>query len=416
LRQLTRHDRSESRHAGKSAGSHTGAHLKYFPLVWAALWRKPVEAALVWLAVTAAFTLFGLMAGLHVTYDHMIATSRMDRLDVNARFPFADPHGILLPIALRDQIERIPGVSAVGSYYWLRGYYQDPHKNARVIAVDRNMRAAWSELPLSAAQWHRLLATPTAIFVSREPAARLGLAAGDTFPLIAAPGLRADGATSWEFHVLGIVPDDRRIGAFILGNYGYLDRSRPLQDQGYVWGFRVAVRDAAHADEVSFAIDRHFANSSTPTLTIPDKTNTLYAVNSGFSLASRTWLIAGAGIFMILLLTANGIAQSVRERTPEFAVLETVGYPATNLMALVFAEALIPCLMGALLGTGLAGVLTRMPTPYLPHDFSGIPTPTLSPLVLGWSIGCALLLAAVSAVTPMLRLRRICVSDALAGR
>lgn len=360
--------------------------------------------------------LFGLMAGLHVTYDHMVATSRMDRLDVNTRFPVAAPHGILLPIALRDQIERIPGVSAVGSYYWLWGYYQDPHKRARVIAVDRNMRAAWSELPLTSAQWKRLFATPTGVFVSQEPAARLGLAAGDTFPLIAAPGLRADGSTSWEFHVLGIVPDDRRIGAFILGNYGYLDRSQPTQNQGYVWGFRVAVRDAAHADEVSFAIDTHFANSSTPTLTIPDRTNMLYAVNSGFSLARRTWLIAGAGVFMILLLTANGIAQSVRERTPEFAVLETLGYPATSLMALVFAEALVPCLAGALLGTGLADVLTRMPTPYLPHDLSGIPTPTLSAQVLAWAIGCALVLAALSAMTPMLKLRQIRVSEALAGR
>jgi putative ABC transport system permease protein len=356
------------------------------------------------------------MAGLHVTYDRMVANSRMDRLDVNARFPYASPRGLLLPIALRDQIERIPGVSAVGSYYWLWGYYQDPHKKARVIAVDRNMRAAWSELPVTRAQWHRLFVTPTGVLVSREPAARLGLAAGETFPLIAAPGLRADGAASWEFHVLDIVPDDRKAGAFILGNYGYLDRSLPLQNQGYVWGFRVAVRDAAHADEVSFAIDTHFANSSTPTLTIPDRTNTLYAINSGFSLARRAWLIAGAGIFMILLLTANGIAQSVRERTPEFAVLETLGYPSTRLMALVFAEALIPCLAGALLGTGLADVLTRMPTPYLPHDFSGIPTPTLSPQVLGWSVGCALLLAAASAMIPMLRLRQISVTDALAGR
>ncbi|MGH8320244.1 MAG: hypothetical protein ACREUL_20135 [Steroidobacteraceae bacterium] len=240
--------------------------MKYFPLVWSALWRKPVEAILVWLAVTAAFALFGLMVGLHVTYDRLIESSRMDRLDINARFPSASPRGVLLPIALRDQIARIQGVSAVGSYYWLWGYYQNPHKIARVIAVDRHMRAAWSELPLIPAQWDRLFAMPTGVFVSRAPAARLGLRAGDTFPLITAPGLRADGTATWEFHVLGIVPDDPRIGAFILGNYGYLDKSRPLQDQGLVMGFRVAVRDAAQADEVSLRIDRHFANSSTPTL------------------------------------------------------------------------------------------------------------------------------------------------------
>lgn len=390
--------------------------MKYFPLIWSALWRKPIEAVLVWLAVTAAFTLFGLMAGLHVTYDHLIAASRMDRLDVNARFPGASPKGLLLPIALRGQIARIRGVSAVGSYYWLWGYYQIPARRARIIAVDEPMRAAWSELPLTSRQWDRLFATPTGVFVSRQPAARLGLKAGDAFPLITAPGLRADGAQAWEFHVLGVVPDDPRIGAFILGNYAYLDLSRPLADQGLVWGFRVAVAGGAQGDEVSLRIDRRLANSGTPTLTIPDKTSTLYAINSGFSLARKTWSIAGAGIFMILLLTANGIAQSVRERTPEFAVLETLGYPDTSLMALVLAEAVIPCLAGAVLGTGLADLLTRFPARYLPSDFSGIPKPTLAPEVLAWSLGCALLLAGASALAPMLRLRRLSVTDALAGR
>ena len=84
------------------------------------------------------------MAGLHVTYDHLIASSRMDRLDVNARFPGASPKGPLLPIALRQRIARIAGVSVVGSYYWLWGYYQNPHNRARIIAVDSPMRAAWA--------------------------------------------------------------------------------------------------------------------------------------------------------------------------------------------------------------------------------------------------------------------------------
>jgi len=119
---------------------------------------------------------------------------------------------------------------------------------------------------------------------------------------------------------------------------------------------------------------------------------------------------------MILLLTANGIAQSVRERTSEFAVLETLGYPDTSLMALVFAEAFIPCLAGAAVGTGLADLLTWLPVSYLPQDFSGIPQPSVSAEVLAWSVACALLLAAVSAMAPMLRLRRISVTDALAGR
>jgi putative ABC transport system permease protein len=181
-------------------------------------------------------------------------------------------------------------------------------------------------------------------------------------------------------------------------------------------GFRAAVRDAAQANDIGVRIDRRFTNSSTPTITIPDRVNTENFVNSTSSVSSRTWPVAGAGIFMILLLTANGIAQSVRERTTEFAVLEALGYRDVTLMALVFVEAAIPCLAGAIVGTGLAAVLTRLPTRYLPPDLASLTKPTPSWMVLAAAVGCALLLAFVSAVIPMRRLRHLSVTDALAGR
>jgi putative ABC transport system permease protein len=390
--------------------------MKYLPLVWAALWRKPAEAALIWLAVTACFTLLGLMIGLHATYDRLIDSARMDRLDVNARFPGASATGVLLPIAVRDRIARVDGVSAVGLYYELWGYYQDPHKRARIIAVDDNMRAAWSELPVTPAQWDRLFATRSGVLVSRAPAARLGLKEGDTFPLITPAGARADGAPSWEFRVLAVVPDDPRTGSYILGNFGYLDEARPAARQGYAMGFRVAVRDPARGVAIGLEIDRGLANSSTPTITIPDRANKVNEVSSAISVSSRTLPVAAAGAFMILLLITNGVAQSVRERMPEFAVLQTMGYRPRVLMALVFAEVAIPCVAGALVGIVLAVVLTRLPLDYLPSDLADIPKPTFSWMVLAWILGCALLLALASAVIPSRRLQRLSVTDALAGR
>ena len=134
--------------------------MKYFPLIWSAIWRKPTEAVLVWLAVTASFTLFGLMVGLHASYDRVIATARLDRIYVNARFPGASATGILLPIGARDEVARVNGVSAVAAAYYLWGYYQEPYKRARIRAVDEHMRLAWPELPLTPAQWDQLVATP----------------------------------------------------------------------------------------------------------------------------------------------------------------------------------------------------------------------------------------------------------------
>jgi putative ABC transport system permease protein len=390
--------------------------VKYLPLVWSALWRKPAEACLIWLAVTASFTLFGLMIGLHATYDQLIENSRMDRLDVNARSPGASATGVLLPLALRDWIARVEGVSAVGSYYELRGYYREPSKGVRIIAVDENMRSAWSELPVTPAQWDQLFATRSGVLVSRGQAERLGLAEGDTFPLITPPGTRADGAPSWEFRVLAVVPDDPRTGRYILGNFSYIDQARPAGQQGYAMGFRVAVRDAARGTAIGLAIDKGLANSSTPTITIPDRANKINEVNSAISVSSRTGPIAGAGVFMILLLIANGVTQSVRERIPEFAMLQTLGYRPRMLMALVFAEVAIPCVAGALVGIALAVMLTRLPAHYLPSDLNEMPKPTFSWMALAWVLGCALLLALASAVIPSRRLQRSSVTDALAGR
>ena len=390
--------------------------VKYVPLVWSALWRKPGEAVLIWLAVTASFTLFGLMVGLHATYGRLIDKSRPDRLYVDERFPSASPTGGLLPFAIRDEIARVEDVSAVGALFDLWGYYQNPQRRARIVAVDEHMRAAWPELPLTAAQWEQLLATPTGVFMSRSPARRLGLKAGDTLPLITSPGSRADGAVAWEFQVLGVVPDLPDGSPIILGNLSYVDMSRPIEGQGYAQEFRVAERDAQQANQVSLRIDRRMANSSTPTITIPDRVAEVDAVNSGISVASKTWPVAGAGIFMILLLTANGIAQSVRERTPEFAVLKTIGYRVETLMALVFAEVAIPCLSGAILGMALDTVLVKLPGHYLPAALADLHKPTVSLAVCAAAIGCALLLALTSAVIPMVRLRHLSVTDALAGR
>ena len=108
--------------------------MRYFPLVWAALWRKPAEATLIWLAVTVSFTLFGLMLGLRATYDRLIESSRMDRLYVNARFANISPMGILLPFALRDQIAHVEGVSAVSSVLVTRSALSAP---SLLVAVSR---------------------------------------------------------------------------------------------------------------------------------------------------------------------------------------------------------------------------------------------------------------------------------------
>ncbi|HLB97620.1 MAG TPA: ABC transporter permease, partial [Acetobacteraceae bacterium] len=120
---------------------------------------------------------------------------------------------------------------------------------------------------------------------------------------------------------------------------------------------------------------------------------------------------------MVLFLTSNAIGRSVRERVPEFAVLKTVGFHDVQLLALVFIEAVIPCVLGAVLGTGLAMLLGRWSAHLLPQYLTRMLTTSLATLpVLALAVTLAVLLALASSAMPMLRLRRLSVADALAGR
>lgn len=390
--------------------------MKLWPLVWAALWRRPLETLLVWLATTAAFALLGLMVGLYVHTQRIVGEQRMDRLFVVMRFPDQPYTG--LPIVLKNQIAGLDGVIGVGTSHNVFGYHIDPHDGAGVMAVDEGILQGWPEAPLTAAQLQNLLATPDGIYVSRKAAAHWSLRRGDRFSLTVSPSIRADGNPTWVFEVLDIIPDAPIWnGNLILGNYHYIDNAEPPDNQGQGNSFFVAVKDATRGIEISHNIDRHFANSGSPTFSVPQREDAEGLVNSNVNIAAVTLAVGGAGLFMIVFLIANAIMRSVRERIPEFAVLMTVGYREAQLAWLVVMEAAVPCLLGALLGTGVAALVARLPSQLLNRDLRQLVSNSdIPPAVLGVALGLAVLLALASAAAPLRRLRRISVTDALAGR
>jgi hypothetical protein len=127
--------------------------VKFLPLVWSALWRHRAESLLTLFALTVAFTLFGAMLALNAAYEKAIAEARMDRLFVTRRFDGPT----FLPLGYREQLARIPGVTAVGGQIWFGGHEQDVHHGILIMFVDEGMRAAWPELPLSQADWRVLI-------------------------------------------------------------------------------------------------------------------------------------------------------------------------------------------------------------------------------------------------------------------
>jgi putative ABC transport system permease protein len=280
---------------------------------------------------------------------------------------------------------------------------------------DENVGKVVSEWPVSPAQWANLRKERTGMLVSTTAAQRWKLKIGDSFTIVSPGNKKADGTTSWTFKVIGMVGDvDYMTQGYMLGNYEYYDQARPLSEQGKVGQLWIRVSDASKTAELTQRIDNKYANSTTPLQSITEKA-AFDVSNSGLDIAAVNRDIARAGMFMVLFLTANGIAQAVRERLAEFATLKTIGFSDTGVIMLVFAEAAVPCLLGAGLGIGLAKIICIVMPLALPPS-QGMPIPTMTMMVFVWAAISAAFVAFASSALPALRLRRMDIATALSGR
>jgi putative ABC transport system permease protein len=392
--------------------------MKFIPLVWAALWRNRAESALTLLALTIAFALFGTMIGLNAAYEQAIDDARMDRLIVACAFDCG-----AVPLGYREQLARIPHVTAVAGQVWLGGHEQDEHHPITVMFVDEGMRSAWPELPMSAADWRAFDATPSGIFLTTKAAARRKVRTGDKVTLNLPPGSRADGGTTWYFTVLGFIPDPpgwkSGVGGAsdtIVGNLRYLENSVDLGERGTVNVLRVAVDRPEHASAVCREIEAWFTNATPALYCVPARTDAQEMADANINMRQISLAIGAAGLFMILFLCANGIAESVRERLSEFGVLKALGYGNGRIAMLVVLEAAAPTVVAALIGSALAlGVGA-----YVAHlaliGAIDMPEVRATAAAFGWALAAALLIALLSAVAPLYWIRRASVAAVIAGR
>ncbi len=385
--------------------------MRYLPLVWAALRRHTTESLLTFIILTVAFTLFSAMVALRAAYDHAIEVNRMDRLMVSARFCCTG-----LNIARRAEIERVPGVRGVGLVQGVFGFRQDPSMRVGVWTLDGGTIAAVPELRLSPAHWRQLRESQNGLFFTRTEAAKWNVKAGDVFPIKTDYNRREDRSEAWPFVVLGVVDDPATQIDWmpnIYGNYDYLESSRTRSESGLVQ-FVVAIDHPQDAQSICRQIDTRYANSETPSYCVPLQMDARNVVDSIISMRQMSLGIGAAGLFMILFLCANSTAESVRERIPEFAMLKTVGFGDRQVAGLVFFEAALPVVAGAVLGTAVAATLSTL-TSRLGEGGLKLPAASISGGIVALAVAVALLVGAISAVLPLRRLKRMQLAAALAG-
>jgi putative ABC transport system permease protein len=180
--------------------------------------------------------------------------------------------------------------------------------------------------------------------------------------------------------------------------------------------FYVGITDAAKSAAISQSIDDRFANSPDQTTTSNEKDfleSTLRQIGDINYLVNG---VVGAVMFTLLFLTANTIAQSVRERTSELAVLKTLGFTDAGVQWLVLTEALALAVASAALGVALASRILPWVTSGPALATQGIGAMHVPGPVYGAAALVAVLLALISGVPPALRARRLNIVTALSGR
>jgi putative ABC transport system permease protein len=380
--------------------------VKYLPLIWSGIWRKRGRTTLILLQVLFAFLLFGLLQGMKSGIDRAIADTRADILMVHARQSI----GQQLPLAYFERIRAVPGVKAVFVQNFLGGSYQKPTQRILADATDPDpMWAHYPGLLVSESELEAMARNKTGTLVSVTLARRYSWKVGDKIPLKTSV-LQENGTADWTFDILGTFEETEHLGldeAIIINN-DYLNRAR-IDRKNTVQHFIALASDPKQITAVAKAIDDLFANSLDETRSEPLREFAQAQFQSLGDLNFVVRSVVSAVFFALMFSVAAMMMQSLRERTPELAILKTVGFSDQKIFWIVLTEALILCIAAAALGLATATAVFPLAKQYL----NGVVMPHSVPVT---GLGLAIVLALASAVLPAWRARQLQVAEALALR
>jgi putative ABC transport system permease protein len=340
----------------------------FVPLVFANLRRHPLRTAFTLGSIVVAFLMFGVLGAMTRAFSAGAELAGADRLLVIHKVSLVQ----LLPESYRARIRQVDGVIRVSSATWFGGIYQDDRNQLPTFPVDDEAYLdIYPEYVIPAAGRQRWLADRRGAIVGRLLAEDFGWKVGDTIPLRSGIWRRQDGSDTWELNISALydVPEAGGDPRNVLMHYDYFEESRSW-GKGLVGWYVVQVADPAVAPRIAREIDAQFANSPFETGTSTEKAFAQGFVNQVGNIGAIMTYVVSAVFFTMLLVTANTMAQSVRERTPELGVLKTLGFSGGLVTALVLAESLLLTAIGGLLGmagayltVGAAAGLVRQ---YLP--------------------------------------------------
>jgi putative ABC transport system permease protein len=380
---------------------------KYLPLLASSLRRKRLRTFFTIASIVVAFLLFGLAESMRFALRSGVEVAGADRLLTMHKVSFTQ----LLPASYETRIKAVDGVAAITPQTWFGAWFQDERNQVPTFPTKPEaFLRIYPEISVPEAEQQAWIADRGGILVGRSIADLFGWQVGDTVPLKSAIWRREDGSDSWEVTVRGIydVPhggDTRQI----LMHQDYFEEAKQ-QAKGLIGWYVIRVDDVDHAQSIARQIDAMFANSPAETKTSSERAMAQSFVNQIGNIGAILSAIVGAVFFTMLLVTANTMAQSVRERTNELGVLKTLGFSNRGVLGLVLAEAVLVTTLGGLTGMLLAWWLGIQFEPVLDQYLPGFRVPG-SAFVQAFGIMAGL--GVIAGAAPAWQAMRLRIVDAL---
>lgn len=380
--------------------------MKFSRLILANLFRKKVRLLLTVGSFAVALFLFAFLGVVNDAFSRGADVAGADRLVIINRTSIINT----LPLSYRDQILHIPGVKYITHNNWFGGIYQDERNFFPQFVIDpENQRQVFPELLVPDDQWNNFLKDRNGAVVGAATMKRFGWKLGDRVPIKTT--LYGLGDTAWEFNIDGVYhgkdPKDDETQFWF--QWDAFEERVPERVKGQIGWYVLRLDNPDDAVRVAKAIDTMFMNSPYETRT---ETESAFAASWVKQFGNIKFLIVSIGtvvFFTLLLVTGNTMAISVRERTPEIAVLKAIGFSDRAVLGFIIGESLVIAILGCV---GL--LLALLAIPVISRALAGmLPSLVISPKVLISGVIAAIVVGLASAILPGIGAMRMRVVNAL---
>ena len=330
--------------------------------------------------------------------------SASDRIVTRNAISFTQP----LPLAYRDRIAAVPGVSRVTWSNWFGGIYKDRRNFFAQFAIDAQSALEVFQIHFVEGSKEAFLADRNACVAGKKLAAKYGWKVGDVIPLIGDiyPG-------DWSFKLVGTVEaDDAAVANTMYFHWARLNEGLPEGRKNLAGVYTELIANANDSPRISKAIDDLFANSEYETKTETERSFRLGFVTSSAAILGALEALSVGILAIMALIIGNTLAMGLRERTSELGAMRAIGFLPKHVQQLAWFEGAALGFTGGLLGVLLSNPLLNLFGRAL-ADFGFLSGLGFQPVTGSIAVGLATAIGFVASAIPAWSASRMEVVNAL---